>query len=602
MTDGLKKENFIKGKLLVRFLMILDNLPFDVWMKDENEKYIYMNKRYAETFLQDGERTEMMYKTYAELTDDEKEIERAHNSDCEVLKTGREHISEVKTREKGYRRIYKKLLRDDKENPIGILGVGEDINMTQKAIKRLKQSEAKFRTLFEEAPMGIGIFDLVTGQAYQVNKRFAEIAGLSKSEALTVPWLAYTHPEDIEKNTRMNMLLQRGEIPMYMMEKRFRHKDGKIIWVNLTVAKYYQDDDTSRSICMVEDITARKEAEERVRYLSNHDELTGVYNRRYFNSIEEEMTKEENRPLSLIMADVNGLKMTNDVFGHVAGDRLLKRTAEIMAAVCGSSASICRTGGDEFTILLPRTTGEQARYYVQEMKRRISVPDESLRVVHSVSFGCDVLNDDIKDLEHLFSNAEGEMYKNKLFESPKMRKETIRLVVAGMRDKGEIFEHSRSVMRYAMRFGKALQLPDEQLADLKTAAFMHDIGSACKKNGKDSEKEFDKATAKHSETGYQILRLTKEYKHLAEFVLHHHESFDGTGFPSGLRGRVIPLESRIIAVADEYVHRLSELSDDDGNKEKTAVEGLKKLAGSKLDPELVDIFTEEILKEKDTDD
>ena len=141
-----------------------------------------------------------------------------------------------------------------------------DITERKEAKEALLGSEERFRTMFEEAPLGIALIDSLTGHIYNVNPRFAEIAGRTKDEMTSIDWMSITHPDDVQEDLDNMALLNAGEIPGFNIEKRYIHPDGSFIWINMTITPTtVKDKSKPRHLCMIEDITERKKAEEELK-------------------------------------------------------------------------------------------------------------------------------------------------------------------------------------------------------------------------------------------------------------------------------------------------------------------------------------------------
>ena len=262
-----------------------------------------------------------------------------------------------------------------------------DITEKKLAEQALKQSEERFRTIFEKSQIGIGIYDSVTGNAYHVNDRLAQILGRTKEEILRQNWADYSYADDIPENLRQIKLLNQGLIDSFSLNKRFVRSDGTLIWTNLIITPFpLEGAQNPCHLCMINDISAQKGAEEQTRYLNYHDQLTGLYNRRFYDEELKRLDTEDNLPISLIMADVNGLKLTNDAFGHLAGDQLLIKIAEIMKRVCRPDDIAARIGGDEFVLLLLRTASPEAERIMRQIAAEIQKERET-GFICSVSFG-----------------------------------------------------------------------------------------------------------------------------------------------------------------------------------------------------------------------
>jgi len=303
--------------------------------------------------------------------------------------------------------------------------------------------------------------------------------------------------------------------------------------------------------------------EQRLEYLSYHDQLTGLYNRRFY---EEQLTRldvKRNFPLTLVMADVNGLKLINDSFGHVVGDELLKKVAEVITQGCRADEIIARLGGDEFVILLPNTDANETSHIVKRVKA-LALKEKIGSIDISVSFGWETKMNEEEKIEEIFKKAEDHMYKKKLFESPSMRGKTLKAIINALYEKNKQEEtHSHRVSALCESFGRVLGLPEGEIEELRTVGLLHDIGkiaideSILKKQERLTYDEWEEIK-RHPEIGYRLLSTVNDMSEMAQYVLLHHEKWDGSGYPKSLKGEEIPLQSRIIAVADAYDAMTSE--------------------------------------------
>lgn len=276
----------------------------------------------------------------------------------------------------------------------------------------------------------------------------------------------------------------------------------------------------------------------RIEYLSYHDQLTGLYNRRFFEAELQRLDTGRNLPFSLAMADVNGLKLTNDAFGHAAGDQLLISVAEIFARECRADEIIARIGGDEFVILFPKTSEQDAKAILRRIQKAIERV-ETDRIVLSVSMGLGTKTSADQPIHEVLIRAEENMYRKKLVESQSMRNETIRVILKTLGEKSaREKEHSVKVSQIARKIGQALELDRETMGELEAASLMHDIGKIAvsetilTKAGPLTVPEREEMR-KHPEAGYQVLKSADAYTALAEIVLSHHERWDGSGYPRG---------------------------------------------------------------------
>jgi diguanylate cyclase (GGDEF)-like protein/PAS domain S-box-containing protein len=471
--------------------------------------------------------------------------------------------------------------------------------------KRLKISEEKFRTMFEQAPLGITLSDSLTGRFYETNSKFAEITGRTKEEIINTDWMTITHPDDVKENLIEMNLMNEKKKKGFNMNKRYIKPDGSIVWVNMTIMNLHLEDKINPSeICMIEDISEQKKLELQLIHLSYHDQLTGLYNRRFFEEELRRLDVQRNYPITIVMGDVNGLKLINDSLGHAKGDELLKKVAKVIKKGCRTDDIIARLGGDEFVILLPKTDTIETECIIKRIKS-LALKEKVDSIDISISFGYETKNDDEQEAHEIFKRAEDYMYKKKLFESPSMRSKTISAIISALHEKNKREEaHSRRVSSLCRSIGKALNLLDVEVEELKTIGLLHDIGKIAieenilNKPGKLTVGEWEEIK-RHPEIGYRILSTVNDMSEMANYVLAHHERWDGTGYPKGLKGSQIPLQSRIISIADAFDAMTSERSYRRALSEEVAIEEMLKTSGTQFDPELVKVFIEKVLEKEE---
>ena len=352
-------------------------------------------------------------------------------------------------------------------------------------------------------------------------------------------------------------------------------------------------------VLIFRDYTEKKKRQAKIEYLSYHDQLTGLYNRRF---IEEELQRldiEMNLPITLVMGDINGLNLTNDALGYLAGDKLLQRVATVIKKECRPDDIIARFGGDEFIILLPQTEAEEAAVIVKRINEALLYANESAIPV-SISFGWETKRSTAEKMPAVFKKAEDYMYRRKLPESASMRNKTVKVIIKTLYEKSEREQkHSARVSHLCGALGTALDLSVEDISELRTAGLMHDIGKIIlddrilDKASSLSEVEFCEFQ-RHAETGYRILSSVNEFAPLAEYVLAHHERWDGKGYPKGLQGAEIPLQARILAVADTYDAMTSDRPYRKALSNDAAIKEIKGNAGTQFDPDIARVFLEHI--------
>ncbi|QOX63528.1 PAS domain S-box protein [Anoxybacterium hadale] len=467
----------------------------------------------------------------------------------------------------------------------------------------LKESEERFRTIFEQYPIGIALVDTENHKINQANNKFIRIVGRGIDEINEMNWMEFTHPDDLEAEVELWDSFLGGAISSYNINKRYLRPDSGYVWANLTVSKVEADPtEGKKHILMLEDITRRKRAEEEILYYSYHDQLTGLFNRRYFEEEIQKLDKRENLPLSIIVGDVNGFKLFNDAFGHKQGDLLLKRIASIIRSECRPDDIVFRWSGDEFVILLPSTDLDETALLVDRIRENCSqvlINDVSIHI----SFGWDVKKDPNQSTQEVMTSAENQMYMNKVVESEGLRGSIIKTVINTLHEKSPREEkHSQRVSNISQSIGKALQLSEMELNKLKAVGLLHDIGkigvegSILDKAGALTQKEYDEIK-KHPEIGFRILNSSEDMQELAEVTLCHHERWDGTGYPKGLRGEEIPILSRIVSIADSYDAMTSDRPYRRALSKEESINQIKKHAGSQFDARIAKIFVDAVVPE-----
>ncbi|MGB4657793.1 MAG: HD domain-containing phosphohydrolase, partial [Mobilitalea sp.] len=402
-------------------------------------------------------------------------------------------------------------------------------------------------------------------------------------------------PDDIASigYQKIQIAIETGNLQSFEYELEFADEKKTF---ELRIIKCFTD----RVMAIARDVTDQRLYQKQIEYLSYHDQMTGLHNRRFFEDELKRLDNEENLPLCIIMADVNGLKLVNDSFGHKAGDMLLRKFANVLIEVYPSEDGIFRVGGDEFVILIPNMNRELADELVGKIKNKCD--QEIVNAISlSVSFGWEIKSQLNEDINTVLKSAEDYMYKKKLFEGPSMRGKTIGLIINTLHEKNKREEqHSHRVSEICEKLANTLKMPDHEMKVIRNAGLLHDIGKIAisenllNKPGKLTPEEFEEIT-RHPEIGYRILCSANEMTDMAEYVLSHHERWDGKGYPRGLAGEEIPLQSRMIAIADAFDAMTSVRSYRLPVSEEEAAKEILKNAGTQFDPELAHRFVHETL-------
>jgi diguanylate cyclase (GGDEF)-like protein/PAS domain S-box-containing protein len=355
--------------------------------------------------------------------------------------------------------------------------------------------------------------------------------------------------------------------------------------------------ETTGVVLVFRDVTEKMRQLKQIEYLSFRDPLTGLFNRRYASDAMEKMDIPDNLPLTVVMGDVNGLKLTNDVFGHAYGDQLLQCVGDVFRRCGRQNDLIARWGGDEFVLVLPATRNDEAQKLITQIKAEFA-REEIGSIKGSISLGFACKEQMETDIATLLRQAEEVMYQAKTLERDSFRKSAIDDIVTALHNNSmREREHAEAVREIAQAIGRVMQLSDVDVRNLSDAAYLHDIGKIVLDplllniNHHLTEYEWNEIK-RHPIVGYRILNAFDDTLHLAESVLAHQERWDGHGYPRGLKGNQIPLLARIIAVAESYERMRHDSANTPALSKEQARQNLLDNAGSQFDPEIVKVFVE----------
>src|SRR3954451_21702581 len=312
------------------------------------------------------------------------------------------------------------------------------------------------------------------------------------------------------------------------------------------------------------------------------DPLTGLLNRRGLQElmeVETERALRSSRPLSIVVGDLDHFKHLNDRFGHAAGDLALRRFGEIAVSASRRIDAVARIGGEEFALLLPDTEQHAAYLLAERLRRAVKEPSADGELP-SVSFGVASFPSHAADAAALMHAADQALYAAQAMgrdRSVIYNPEVLASVLGGnldpvagnehlsavlvlaetldLRDSGTA-RHSQTVGRLAAMIAAALGFDDARVERVRLAGILHDIGKIgipdwiLHKPGKLDEAEWAEVK-KHPEMGARIAASAK-LDDISEWILYHHERIDGSGYPARLPGDKIPIEAKILAVADAY--------------------------------------------------
>lgn len=483
-----------------------------------------------------------------------------------------------------------------------ILGIAKDVTDIKNTEEKLKKSEKRLLTAQSIAHVGDWELDLKTSTMWASEEAF-NIYGLEQvTEYLSLDEVMAA------ASSEYRQLLNESLSDLIAMDKEYnvefkiiKKNTGKECYIHsIGILARDEKGNPRKVIGTIQDITEQRKKEEILQYLSYHDQLTGLHNRRFYEEELFRLDTARNLPLTIVLCDVNGLKLINDSFGHTVGDELLKKAAAAIKFCCRADDIIARHGGDEFVVLLPKTSNLEAESILQRIKEEIEKGKVG-GVDISISMGYETKAIEEEDVQTIFKRAEDHMYRHKLYESGSARSKTIDLIINTLYEKNNReMLHSKRVSKLCEAIAQEYGMNPDDVNQVRMAGLMHDVGkigideNILNKIEALTDAEWQ-ALKKHSEIGYRILSSVNEFSEISEFVLEHQEKWDGTGYPKGLKGAEISTEARIIAVADAYDAMTGKRTYRKSLTKEEAVMEIKRCAGTQFDPEIARIFVEEVL-------
>jgi diguanylate cyclase (GGDEF)-like protein/putative nucleotidyltransferase with HDIG domain len=353
---------------------------------------------------------------------------------------------------------------------------------------------------------------------------------------------------------------------------------------------------------------------------SRIDVLTGLFNRRHFEErLKEEVSRHSRYGdvFSIFMLDLDHFKTYNDAYGHPAGDILLSQIGEIIKSSVRNVDQAFRYGGDEFVVILPQTARDDAYVVAERVRGQIAGEMEKKAIAVTCSIGLASYPSDGVVADELVDVADDALYHakrtggNRILLSSKIlpkppdeagiyaRRNGLSAVYALVstveaRDT-YVYGHSRKVNTYAVALAEAIGLSPDEVANVSTAALLHDIGKigipdkVLNKKGKLNEEDWEVIKA-HPGLGANIVSNIPNLAPCVNSILHHHERWDGGGYPEGLKGEEIPIEARILAIADSFEAMTSARPYRPALSLEEVVKELRQGAGLQFDPKLVEVF------------
>ncbi len=479
-----------------------------------------------------------------------------------------------------------------------------DIAKKQHAIKtELKKERHLLRVILDTIPDLIFYKDM-KGVYKVANKAAESFSSLNPKEIIGfTDWDIHSQAEASKSIMMDRKIIESGHA--HRFEEQYKHCGGYQVPFEVIKVPVYDTEGNNMGIVGISrDITERKHYEQQLEYTSAHDQLTGLYNRRYLEEKIERLDTVQQLPISIIMGDLNGLKLANDIFGHQEGDNLIIRTAEIIKESCRQRDLIARWGGDEFVIFLPQTGAKSADGICRRIKEKCNSQKSGYLQV-GIALGRATKNKTTDSIWQVLKEANERMFSDKYMHAQNYKKAVVSSLRSALLKKSmETEEHAERLKIVCRKIGIKMKLSTSELNKLELLAILHDIGKvAIKKTilmkpGPLTKEEWIQMK-KHPEIGYRFARAVPELSPVADYILSHHERWDGKGYPRRIREEDIPLLSRILAVADAFDAMTNDRSYRKAITMKEALTIIKKNAGTQFDPQVVNVFCQLYTAEKD---
>jgi diguanylate cyclase (GGDEF)-like protein/PAS domain S-box-containing protein len=470
----------------------------------------------------------------------------------------------------------------------------------KRAAEKLRESEERFRQLAENIREVFYIYEIpepnITRFLY-VSPAYKEVWG-RPCEGLyqdSKSFLDAVYPPDKDRVISSSMKRRQGEVED---QYRIQRPDGSILWIKDRSFPVFDGSGKAyRIVGIAANITDQKLGEEKLRYLSLHDTLTGLYNRVYFEEELRRIEKMRYKTVGIISCDLDGLKLVNDTLGHDRGDILIIGVAKVMRECFREGDMVARIGGDEFSVILPnasRAILESSCQRIREALARYNVDHPELPL--NISLGFAVNNGESVNMKDLLKEADSNMYREKLYRKQSIRRSITQTLVKTLKEKDVLTEeHVDRLEKLLTDLAVLAGLPESTITDLRLLAKFHDIGNVgvsdqiLLKKGPLTPEEWTEMQ-RHSEVGFRIALSAPELNPIADWILKHHEWWNGQGYPFGLKGKEIPIECRLLAIVDAYAALTSVRPYRKTFSPEEAMAELRNRSGSQFDPELLKKF------------
>lgn len=478
-----------------------------------------------------------------------------------------------------------------------LIGLGENSirkNYYPELQKRLAELET-FRKLLDKVNDGILMVRLPSGAIVDANESACSILGFSR-ERLFESNLGDLFPTAGVVLQRLNNVDAQTTGRRQEFSTEFRRVNGSRVPLEGSIDVVFLGADIF-AVAILRDVSERKRADAMLHHVSTHDALTGLYNRTFLEFEFQSRRDSMSLPCALIACDIDGLQMINETLGHAAGDQRLVMTAVLLSELVMTGDILSRVGGDEFALIRPGADRKQAEKLCRQLREAVDSYNENNKDTFlSLSIGYAVAAAKPLELNVLLRDADNQVRREKLLRSQSTRSGIVNTVMTLLEARDFITEgHAERLEILVSGLAAELGFDASQQDAMKLFAKFHDIGKVgisdaiLFKPGALDEAEREEMR-RHSEIGYRIALSSVDLLHIAEWILRHHEWWDGSGYPIGLAGADIPLECRILSIVDAYDAMTSDRPYRKAMPAAEAVAELRKFSGIQFDPDLLEPF------------
>lgn len=395
---------------------ILENLTVGVALIDQEFNIFYTNNLITEITgytLNDISTLQEWFE--AAYPDSALRNEVKYNFFTKIKKGSYKDVFKIKTKNSGYKYIEFRVKElNNKKLMVNII----DVSKRKSREKEIATIKNRLELAVDAAEIGIWDWNIKNNKIYY-NRFWTEMIGYQEDElAQTIyTWFDLIYAKDelkVKENLQAHLS---GETDLYKCEYRLESKNGDLIWIRDVGKVITRDnkDNPERAIGIHININEYKKREKRIEYLSFHDDLTGLYNRRYLENEMRRLSESRKYPISIIVGDLDNLKAVNDNYGHQMGDEYIVKSSHVFEEVLRSEDIAARTGGDEFAILLPETDHEDVKQICQRIQNNFAKYNKQSEfpAEFKISLGHSTMKNKEIDPFLVYNIADQNMYINK---------------------------------------------------------------------------------------------------------------------------------------------------------------------------------------------